>query len=104
MFSHPWFLSELIIFYDKGGYILWFWSYPEKVIIFIVLGKQEVILPQNLIVEKGGELLNLDVPDKSIKVQLPVLRNGFIMEICLTKEVLIPSRCFCESFDKICWV
>jgi hypothetical protein len=81
---------------------LWFWSYPEKVVIFIVLGSHEFILPYNLIVEKGGECPNLDVPDKRIKVQLPVLGDGLIMKICLTEEVLIPSRGFCKGFDKIC--
>ena len=63
---------------------MWFWPYPEKAIILIMLGSQEVILPYNLIVEKGVECPNLDVTDKRIKVQLPVLRNGFVVEICLT--------------------
>jgi hypothetical protein len=83
---------------------LWFWSYPEKSVIFIVLGIQEVILPFNLTVEKGGECPNLDVPNKRIKVQLPILRDGLIMEICLTEEVLIHSRGFYKGFDKICWM
>ena len=94
----------MIIFCDKGGCILWFWSYLEKEVIFIVLGSQEVILPQNLIVEKGGECPNLDVPDKRIKVQLHVLGGGLVMKICLIEEVLIPNRGCCKSFDKICWV
>jgi hypothetical protein len=80
------------------------WSYPEKAVIFIVLGRHEVILPYNLIVEKGGECPNLDVPDKRIEVQLTILGDGLVMKIYLIEEVLIPSRGFCKGFDKIYWV
>jgi hypothetical protein len=42
-----------------------------------------------MIVKKGGECPNLDVTDKRVKVKLSVLRDGLIMKICLTEEVLI---------------
>ena len=94
----------MIILYNKGGSVLWFWSYLEEAVILVMLGSQEVILPCNLIVEKGGECPNLDVTDKRIKVKLSVLRDGLIMKICLTEEVLIHSRGFYKVFDKICWM
>jgi hypothetical protein len=49
---------------------LWFWPYPKKAIILIVLGSWEVILPYNLIVKEEGECPNLDVTDKRVKVKL----------------------------------
>jgi hypothetical protein len=78
-----------------------FWPYPEKVVILIMLGSQEFILPYNLIVEKGGECPYLDVTDKRIKVEMPILMDGLIMKIFLTEEVLIHNRGFCKGFDKI---
>ncbi len=81
---------------------MWFWTYPEKAVILIVLGSQEVVLPYNLIVEKGGECPNLDVTDKRIKVKLSVLRDGLIMKICLTEEVLISGGGSYKIFNKIC--
>jgi hypothetical protein len=65
-----------------------------------VLGSQEVILPQNLIVKKGGECPNLDVSDKRIKVQLPVLGDGLVMKICLTEEVLILAEASAKVLTK----
>jgi hypothetical protein len=57
-----------------------------------------------MIVKEGGECLNLDITDKRVKVKLSVLRDGLIMKIYLTKEVIIHRRGFCKGSNKICWI
>jgi hypothetical protein len=49
-------------------------------------------MPYNLIVREGGECPNLDITNKRVKVKLSVLRDGLIMKIYLTEEVLIHNR------------